>query len=65
MQTALAFMAAFCIAIGVSAMAAAESWRDASPSNTEPPPIPDGLCKPGQVGVWIDTSTVECLKELP
>lgn len=32
METALTLMAAFCIAIGLSALAAAESWPD---------PIPD------------------------
>jgi hypothetical protein len=36
MPTALACLAAFCIVIGVSALAAAESWPDETTIESEP-----------------------------
>ena len=36
MHTALACLAAFCLAIGISALAAAESWPETTTTESEP-----------------------------
>ena len=63
-KTVLALVTAAALAFGLSAVAGA-SYTAAPP---EPGPLPAVVpaqaCPPGFVGVWIDSTTAECLREL-
>lgn len=65
MNSVLTWIAAALVVVSVGAVAGIENGP--TPSNVlhEPAAIPDGVCQRGHVGVWIDSNTMECLKELP
>lgn len=64
MNKAFPWICAALITLTVSAVAGHESQPQPTPS-TQQRAIPPGVCEPGFTGVWVDASTMECLKERP
>ena len=64
MSKAFPWICAALIALAVSAVAGRESQPIAAPAAPQRA-IPSGVCEPGFTGVWVDVSTMECLKERP
>lgn len=52
------------LALGVSAVAGT-NYSPADEAVSLPAAVPAEACPPGFVGVWVDGTTAECLKELP
>lgn len=52
------------LALGLSAVAGTD-FTPATEPDVLPMAVPSGACPPGFVGVWVDSTTAECLKELP
>jgi hypothetical protein len=52
------------LALGLSAVAGTDFTPAAEP-DVLPMAVPASACPPGFVGVWVDSTTAECLKELP
>ncbi|WP_370682234.1 hypothetical protein [Comamonas sp. GB3 AK4-5] len=51
------------LALGLSAVAGTSFTPTAEP-DVLPMAVPASACPPGFVGVWVDSTTAECLKEL-
>lgn len=64
MNKAFPWMCAALVTLGVSAVAGHESQPITAPQITEKA-VPAGVCPLGYVGVWIDSTNMECLKEMP
>lgn len=64
MNKAFPWICAALITLGVSAVAGHESQQPSAPQVTAQA-VPAGVCPRGHTGVWIDSKTMECLKELP
>ena len=65
LNNALPWVLAAALAFGLSAVAGA-SYSDEPPDpGSQPAAVPAQACAPGFVGIWIDDTTAECLRELP
>lgn len=64
MNQAFPWICAALIALTVGAVAGRETQPQAAPAPQQRA-IPVGVCEPGTTGVWVDASTMECLKERP
>lgn len=63
-KTALPWVIAAALAIGLSAVAGT-SYTSSTVPEIQPMAVPAAACPPGFTGVWIDSTTAECLRELP
>lgn len=63
-KTLYAWTAATALAFGLSAVAGT-SYSPPSEPEVLPLAVPAAACPPGFTGVWIDSTTAECLRELP
>lgn len=65
LNNALPWVLAAALAFGLSAVAGT-SYSDEPPEQVGlPAAVPAQACPPGFVGVWVDNTTAECLRELP
>lgn len=66
MSTTSNWAIAALLTIAVGAIAANTDARSRDPAVTElAKAVPAGVCPAGHSAMWINSSTVECLRELP
>jgi len=67
LKATLPWVLAAALAFGLSAVAGT-SYTAPTPDpdpGSQPAAVPAQACPPGFAGVWIDSTTAECLRELP
>lgn len=64
LKNALPWVLAAALAFGLSAVAGT-SYSPPPEPMALPAAVPAQACPPGFVGVWLDDTTAECLRELP
>jgi hypothetical protein len=65
LKATLPWVLAAALAFGLSAVAGTSYTAPPPDPAASPPPCRPQACPPGLVGVWIDSTTAECLRELP
>lgn len=65
LNNALPWVLAAALAFGLSAVAGASYTAPPPEHGSQPAAVPAQACPPGFVGVWVDSTTAECLRELP
>lgn len=63
-KTVLVWVTAAALAFGLSAVAGTSYSPSPAPADA-PMAVPARACPPGFVGIWVDSTTAECLRELP
>ncbi len=65
LKATLPWVLAAALAFGLSAVAGTSYTSPPPDPGSQPAAVPAQACPPGFVGVWIDSTTAECLRELP
>lgn len=64
LKATLPWVLAAALAFGLSAVAGTSYTAPPPEPGSQPAAVPAQACPPGFVGVWIDSTTAECLREL-
>lgn len=64
LKATLPWVLAAALAFGLSAVAGTSYTVPPPDPGSQPAAVPAQACPPGFVGVWIDSTTAECLREL-
>jgi hypothetical protein len=65
LKAALPWVLAAALAFGLSAVAGTSYTEPPPEAGSQPAAVPAQACPPGFAGVWVDSTTAECLRELP
>ena len=64
LKTTLLWVLAAALAFGLSAVAGTSYTPEPPEPGSQPTAVPAQACPSGFVGVWVDSTTAECLREL-